>query len=191
MDYALDATHGLFDHEDSEWSERVGPTSVRLDVVSSDDAERRCHMRVHESGHAIVGQSLGLTIGPPTANYQGSVPASVPNDMTDYQRAIALAMFYAAGVAAEREMLGSVHPDFGKKDLANVEALKAEHPRWAADIDAAVAAADEAVRTHQDAIGKLTKRLGTLPRVQLDELTRVHLGGVPVERPPADRSEPS
>ena len=55
---------------------------LEADFVNSDEARWNLHMRVHESGHAIVGRSVGLTIGEPTANYRGAVPDILPNDMT-------------------------------------------------------------------------------------------------------------
>jgi len=141
-------------------------------------------LEVHESGHAIVGHSIGLTIGEPTANYQGVVPVGVPDDMTEFQTAIGLATFYAAGQAAEREMLGSAHPDFGERDREDIEALKERYPALTGAIEAAVANADDAVKAHRDAIERLAKRLGTLPRVKAEELKTRHLGGVGVQRPP-------
>jgi hypothetical protein len=97
---------------------------------------------------------------------------------------MALATYYAAGIAAERIILGETRSDHGNEDRADIEKLRRLHPDWSADIDGAVAWADALVNAHRAAIIKLARRLREVPpTVRGDELA-ARLGVIPVELPP-------
>jgi hypothetical protein len=160
------------------------PPPTDEDKNSADELSE--HVRVHEAGHTIVGHATGLDVQDVIGKNAGHVSAFVPHDMTEYQRVISLAKYYAAGNAAERIILGEPRSDHGKKDREEIEKLRLQHPEWTRQIDLAVEDADELINENREAIEKLAGRLRrTPPTVRGDDLAS-HLDPVPVELPPPD-----
>lgn len=151
---------------------------------------RHRHIKVHESGHAIVGHAVGMHVTSAIANNHGPAAASMTG-FSLYQQVMAGATFRAAGLAAEAHICGSKHPDHGADDLEQIEAWVRQRPWWTDDIRAAAARADELVVTNEAAIKRLRDRLGEAPPTVSGDELQGYFEAVAVNPPPRDPPAPA
>lgn len=139
----------------------------------------------HEAGHAVVGHAVGLDVRDVIGKNTGHVSAfgAARRGVTDYQGVMSLATYYAAGITAERIILGEPRSDHGTEDRGEIEKLRREHPEWSDEIDRAIARADELVNPNRADIEKLARRLRQVPPTVHGNDLASHLGVVPVELP--------
>lgn len=131
--------------------------------MSNDHPAEPPDKTVHESGHAVVAELLGLDL-------RGMFRRVTHVDKWGTETVQQLAAYYMAGIAAEEEILGASPKEHGQDDREQLAKLRREDADQAA---AGEAQARELVSLHRPAVEALARRLRQPPTPQMQEVTEL------------------